>query len=264
MAHHSSLPSDPAAQTAELLRRTVQRGGYITAISGRDLCAQGGRPALLAAADPWHDLRPDQLATPEAFARDPKQVWEWYAWQRELAAQAAPGPAHGVLAQIEQRAKNFALITESIDGLHQRAGSRALIELRGSIWRLRCDKEGALFTDTRVPLPEVPPRCPCGALLRPDVVWYGETVPQEVIEEALEAVTSCNLLLAVATSGLHQPAISLPIAAKRAGAAAIEINSEPTRVSWAMDALLGGRPEEVLPRLWPLDEAAHQAETTSE
>jgi NAD-dependent deacetylase len=251
MAHRSSLPSDSAAQTAELLRRAVDRSGRITAVAGRDLCAQGGKPPLLAAADPWRDLRPDQLATPEAFARDPKQVWEWYAWQRELAAQAAPGPAHRVLAEIEGRADHFALITESIDGLHQRAGSRAVIELRGSLWRLRCEKEGALFTDTRVPVPELPPRCTCGAPLRPDVVWYGEAVPQEVVEEALEAATNCDLLLAVATSGLTQPAISLPIAAKRAGATAVEINPEPTRISWAMDALLRGRPEEVLPRLWP-------------
>lgn len=261
MTQHLDLSADPTHWVAELLRRTVDRGGHITAVSG-DLCAQGGEPPLRAAAQPWRGLRPDQLANPQAFERDPKQVWEWYAWQRELVAQSEPGPAHRVLAEIEARADNFSLVAESIDGLHQRAGSRALIELRGDIWRMRCTEEGALFTDTRLPLPELPPRCTCGKVLRPDVVWYGEALAPEVVDEALGAARRCDLMLAIATSGLTQPAASLPIAAKRAGAAVVEINPVPTRISWAMDALVPGRPEEVLPRLWPLDQATSPGQAT--
>jgi NAD-dependent deacetylase len=251
MAHLSDSSADPVAACAEALRRAVDGGAAIAALTGRDLAAASGSPPLLAAEEPWRDRKPEQLATPEAFDGDPRQVWEWYAWQRDLAAQAEPGPAHRALAEIERRATEFVLITESTDGLHQRAGSRAVVEVRGSIWRMRCPQEGALFTDTRVPLPELPPRCSCGAVLRPDVVWYGESLPPGVVEEALEAATGCDFLLAAATSRLAQPAASLPLTAKRAGATVIEVNPELTRISWAVDAVLLGSPEELLPRLWP-------------
>jgi len=264
MTHHSELAADRVRWAAQLLRRTADRAGHIVAVSSADLSAQGGEPPLRAAAQPWRDLRPDQLADPQAFEHDPKQIWEWYAWQRELVAQSEPGSAHRIVAEIEARAENFALVTESIDGLHQRAGSRKVVELRGSIWRMRCTEEGAVFTDTRVPLPELPPLCTCGKLLRPDVVWHGEALAQEVLDEALGAARHCDLMLAIGTSGLTQPAASLPITAKRAGASVIEINPVPTRISWAMDAVLAGRPEEVLPRLWPLDQAASPGQATSE
>ncbi len=169
-------------------------------------------------------------------------------WRQKIAG-CRPNPAHEALAQMEARCAEFLLITQNIDDLHRRAGNRRLVELHRSIWRLQCAREATASALPDVPLREIPPRCACGALLRPDVVRFGETLPLEALERALKAAETCDLFLVVGTSALVQPAASLPLAAKRHGAPVIEVNPDPTPISHLVDVVLQGQAGEALPAL---------------
>ncbi|MFN3929596.1 MAG: SIR2 family NAD-dependent protein deacylase, partial [Thermoflexus sp.] len=174
----------------------MEFGPRVVALTGAGISAESGVPTFRGPDGLWGRYRPEDLATPEAFARDPVRVWEWYAWRREVIARAQPNPAHRTLAEMEMALPGFVLITQNVDGLHQQAGSRRVIELHGNLWRVRCVKEGRAWVDRRVPLPEIPPRCPtCGAWLRPDVVWFGEPIPSEAWQLAVQAAQEANLFL---------------------------------------------------------------------
>jgi len=172
-----------------------------------------------------------QLATAEAFAEDPLTVWRFYAWRREQAAAARPNPAHLALARMEAVRDDFLLVSQNVDGLHERAGSRRLVRLHGTLWRLRCTREGTEFDDTRADLGPLPPRCECGALLRPAVVWFGEGLCAETIARATQAAREARVVVVIGTSSLVQPAAALPEMAHRAGAYVVEVNPEPTPLS---------------------------------
>jgi NAD-dependent deacetylase len=190
-----------------------------------------------------------ELATPGAFQRNPRLVWEWYTWRRSLVAQALPNPGHLALAEIEKFSRNFTLITQNVDGLHRKAGSHSVIELHGNIWRSKCFQEGtvALTWDEDG---NVPPLCPrCGAFLRPDVVWFGESLPPESLSDAIQAAQSSDVFLSVGTSGLVQPAASLPFVALESGARIVEINPEPTPLTPLVQDVLSGPAGEILPEL---------------
>lgn len=189
------------------------------------------------------------LATPEAFARDPKLVWEFYNWRRELLAPLSPNPAHFALAAIEKRIPYFTLITQNIDGLHQKAGSGDILELHGNIWKVRCTGCGGLVEDRRTPLPELPACDACGALLRPHVVWFGEMLDPGVLDAAYEALQHCQVMLVIGTSGTVQPAASMGIQAKNRGALVAEINLEPTPYTDAYHLSLSGKAGEIVPLL---------------
>ena len=146
----------------------------VVALTGAGISAESGVPTFRGPGGLWRQYRPEDLATPEAFARDPRLVWEWYAWRRETIAPLRPNAAHDALVALEKRTPEFLLATQNVDGLHAAAGSRRIVELHGTIWRLRCTSCGEERDDRRVPLAEIPPRCDCGALLRPGVVWFGE------------------------------------------------------------------------------------------
>ncbi len=174
----------------------------------------------------WARFRPEDLATPDAFRRDPELVWNWYVWRRTLARQASPNSAHFALVEMARRVPDFTLVTQNVDGLHQRAGSENVIELHGSLNRARC-----LGEDVVVDLPETAeggtPRCPqCGSLLRPDVVWFGEALPAGPLQAAVEAARSCDLFLSVGTSGLVAPASSLAPLAAQGGATVVVVNPD--------------------------------------
>jgi NAD-dependent deacetylase len=222
----------------------------ITVLTGAGVSAESGVPTFRGPGGLWRQYRPEDLATPAAFARDPGLVWGWYDWRRGLIAACRPNPAHDTLADMETRLPDFTLITQNVDGLHQAAGSRRVLELHGSIWRLRCTREGTRSEDRTTPLPELPPRCPtCGALLRPDVVWFGEALPADVLEAAF-AAAACDLMLVVGTSALVQPAASLPLIARQHGAVLVEINPDATPLSDYVDLTLRQPAAQALPPFW--------------
>ena len=217
------------------------------------MSAESGLPTFRdALTGLWARHRPEDLATPEAFERNPALVWSWYRMRREAALRAEPNPAHLALARLESLVPRFTLITQNVDGLHRRAGSRTVVELHGDITRARCSREGAAAAQWEEP-PEggEPPRCEgCGAFLRPDVVWFGEPLPEKALHQAWAAVHDCDVLLSVGTSNLVEPAASLPWLAAAQGAAVVVVNtSMEAQRSGAGIHQLTGPAGEVLPRL---------------
>jgi NAD-dependent deacetylase len=234
----------PAALFARL--RGARR---VAALTGAGVSAESGVPTFRdAQTGLWAQYRAEELATPEAFQRNPGLVWDWYAWRRELVARARPNPGHEALAALARHLAHFTLITQNVDGLHQRAGSQEVIELHGNISRIRCSREG---TPVPVfPAGESPPRCPsCRAWLRPDVVWFGEMLPAEAMARANEAAMAADVFFSIGTSSLVFPAAELPLSALRNGASVVEINPEETplsrRAAWALHGPAG----EILPAL---------------
>lgn len=224
--------------------------GPVVVLTGAGISAESGVPTFRGPDGLWRSFRAEDLATPEAFARDPVLVWEWYDWRRQRIAACRPNPAHRVLAEMEAVLPDFILITQNVDGLHQAAGNRQVLELHGNIWRMRCTRCGQVGEDRRVPLPEIPPRCPCGGLLRPDVVWFGEPLPLAALESAWRAAERARIMLIVGTSALVQPAASLPVVAHRNGAYLVEVNVTDTPITSIVDEVLRGPAGEVLPRWW--------------
>ena len=221
----------------------------IAVLTGAGISRESGLPTFRGAEGLWRQRRPEQLATPEAFARDPKTVWEWYNWRRSVVAAAQPNPGHYALVELEKRAPDFTLITQNVDGLHYRAGSRRLLKLHGDIWVVRCTGCNSESVNREVPLAELPPRCTCGALLRPGVVWFGESLPEEALEQSVAAAERAQVFLVVGTSGVVQPAATLPLIAKRAGDRVIEINHEETPLTPMVHASFHGASGELLPQL---------------
>jgi NAD-dependent deacetylase len=201
----------------------------VAVLTGAGISAESGVPTFREAQTGlWSRYDPEDLATPQAYRRDPRLVWEWYAWRRELVAKASPNPGHLALASLEARYPEFTLTTQNVDGLHQRAGSRRVIELHGSLQRVKCFDENRPV-DAWNEDGAIPPRCPhCGGMLRPDVVWFGENLPATALENAWRAASRCQVFLSVGTSGLVEPAASLPYVAMQAGACIIEINPHAT------------------------------------
>lgn len=224
----------------------------ITVLTGAGTSAESGVPTFREAQTGlWARFRPEDLATPQAFVRDPRLVWEWYAWRRQLVARAAPNPGHTALAALEawavERGARWTLITQNVDGLHQRAGSRAVVELHGNLMGARCFDCAA--PAARWDEAEAPPRCAhCGGPLRPEVVWFGEALPGPALATAL-AATRCEVFLSVGTSGLVEPAASLPWDALRYGATVVEVNPGATPLSAQATYCLRGPSGVLLPEL---------------
>jgi NAD-dependent deacetylase len=219
----------------------------VAALTGAGISAESGIPTFRGQDGLWKHYRAESLATPEAFARDPALVWEWYDWRRGLIAPVEPNPGHRVLADWERRFGDFAVITQNVDGLHAKAGSRNVVELHGNIWKLRCTKEGTVEEVRETPLPVLPPVCPtCGSLRRPHIVWFGEALDPDVLDRAAAISRSCQVMFVLGTSGIVQPAASLPYAASRAGAKIVEINIEPTPLTPQADHFLPGKTGDVL------------------
>jgi NAD-dependent deacetylase len=223
----------------------------VVALTGAGISAESGVPTFRGEAGLWRQYRPEELATPQAFARDPNLVWEWYDWRRSLIGACQPNPAHHTLADMESRLPDFTLITQNVDGLHRLAGNQNVLELHGDIWRLSCTRQGTTLVDRTTPLPEIPPRCAeCGALMRPDVVWYGEALPADVLEDAFAASAACDVVLVIGTSAVVHPAATLPLIATENGAALVEVNPQPTPLSNYADLTLRRPAAQALPELW--------------
>jgi NAD-dependent deacetylase len=222
------------------ITRAIAQAESVVALTGAGVSAESGVPTFRdAQTGLWAQYRAEDLATPEAFARQPGVVWDWYAYRRKLVAQVQPNPAHRALAALEDRVPAVTIITQNVDGLHQRAGSSRVVELHGNIARVRCANCGRLAASWTEP--PVPPRCPaCDGPLRPDVVWFGELLPRQALAEATAALQSCDVLLVVGTSALVEPAASLPLLAIRRGALVVEINPAPTPLTPLVTASLRG------------------------
>lgn len=237
-----TLPSELVALIRGATRLVALTGAGVSQESGlrtfRD--AQNGL---------WSQYKPEDLASPQAFARDPKLVWDWYAYRREAVKSVRPNPGHYALVELEKSVPEFQLVTQNVDGLHRMAGNQHVLELHGNIQRVRCS-ECSTFAELWGDDSESVPRCAeCDGLLRPDVVWFGEALPRDQLEAAVEASRSCEIFFSIGTSGVVQPAASLAYAARNNGAVVVEINMESTPLTPKANYFLRGKSGEVLPRL---------------
>lgn len=228
----------------------LQDAERIAVLTGAGISAECGIPTFRGKEGLWKTYRAEQLATPTAFIEDPKLVWEWYDWRRGIIGTKEPNPGHSVLAAWEGLFPDFVLITQNIDGLHQKAGSKNVIELHGNIWKQRCIEEQTISENYDIPLKEIPPHCPiCGALLRPHVVWFGESLDGSTLQRSLMLSSNCDVMLVIGTSVVVQPAASLPFRAAEAGAKLIEINPDPTPLTNYATFSFRAKSGELLPLL---------------
>ena len=235
--------------TLELVRQRLAAARNITVLTGAGISADSGVPTFRGADGFWRQYRAEDLATPDAFARDPKLVWEWYNWRRELLATKQPNAAHLGIVELERRSPTFWLITQNVDGLHRDAGSRNLSEIHGNIWKVRCTGCHAVDENRDVPISILPSCLQCGALLRPHIVWFGESLLAEDLQQCSTVLRSCDLLLVIGTSGVVYPAAGFASVAKDAGAFVAEINLDPTPQSSLVDVSLQGRAKDLVPLL---------------
>lgn len=228
----------------------LRRAERVVAFTGAGISQESGVPTFRdAQSGLWARFSPEELATPEAFRRNPKLVWEWYAYRRGLVAQAEPNPGHRALVDLARCVPEFALVTQNVDGLHQRAGSRDVIELHGNITATKCFEEGVIVEDYAEG-GAVPPRCPrCGGLLRPGVVWFHEALPAEALERALDRARRADVFLSIGTSTVVYPAAELPFVAREHGAFVVEVNPQRTPLTAKAHCSLRGPSGSILPAI---------------
>ena len=232
-------------------RQRIAAGAPVAVLSGAGISAASGIPTFRGNDESlWSRYRPQELATPQAFAQDPVLVWGWYDWRRSLIADAKPNAAHHALAQLEAQVP-VTIITQNVDGYHQLAGSTNILEYHGSIWTVRCQNCGQEHHDDRVPLP-LPPHCEsCDGLLRPGVVWFGEGIDPEVMAASARATAACEVFLVIGTAGAVYPAAGLVAAAGRGGALVVEFNLEPSEITHQVDVFVAGSAVDTVPQLLP-------------
>ncbi len=231
------------------VRTTLQRAKSVAVLTGAGISADSGVPTFRGAEGLWKQYRAEELASPDAFERDPKLVWEWYSWRRELIATKVPNLAHEALVTMAAQFSPFTLITQNVDGLHRKAGSEDVVEMHGNIWRVRCTGCSTVTENRDLPI-AYPPECEaCGELLRPHIVWFGESLDPQIMDQCMQALQSCDVLLVIGTSGVVQPAASFAMMAKQAGAYTVEINLDPTPSSGTMDMVVNDKAKDVVPLL---------------
>jgi len=233
----------------EILTSKLATAESITVMTGAGISADSGVPTFRGADGLWRHYQAEDLATPEAFQKDPRLVWEWYNWRRELIATKHPNAAHEAVVELERRCPRFWLITQNVDDLHRAAGSQHLSEIHGNIWKVRCTLCGTIEDNREVPLPLLPKCRHCQALLRPHIVWFGESLCREDLDQCQTALQTCEVLVIIGTSGIVYPAAGFASVAKKAGAFVAEINLDPTPQSSLVDLSLQGRAKEIVPLL---------------
>jgi len=233
----------------EGLLTALRDSQQVCVLTGSGVSAESGVPTFREAQTGlWEQYDPHELATPDAFQRDPALVWRWYRWRRDLVAGVEPNPGHHALVRLASLLPALTIVTQNVDGLHQRAGSSDVIEFHGNLFENRCFVEGCVVDDADMSA-EVP-ICPgCGGMLRPGVVWFGESIPETAMHQAASAVNSCDLFFSIGTSSLVWPAAGLAEAARQQGAGVVEINLDATPLSSQSNFRLQGKSGEVLPEL---------------
>lgn len=235
-------------EKVELVRERLALARRVVVLTGAGISAESGVPTFRGEGGLWRQYRAVDLATPEAFARDPQLVWEFYNWRREVLAPLGPNPGHRALVELEPEFSSFTLVTQNIDGLHQKAGSRSVLELHGNIWHVRCLSCGRVREDRSVLSPM--PRCEdCGGLLRPHVVWFGENLDPGILTRAFDVMKTADFMMVIGTSGTVEPAASMGMLARRNGAYLVEVNLDPTPYTTFYDVSILGKSGEVLPRI---------------
>ncbi|TKS57905.1 MAG: NAD-dependent deacylase [Nitrospira sp.] len=232
-----------------ILKEKLAEARAVTVLTGAGISADSGVPTFRGVDGLWRNYRAEDLATPEAFERDPRLVWEWYNWRRELLAAKQPNSAHEAVAELERRYEQFWLITQNVDGLHRAAGSRKLSEIHGSIWMVRCTACGSIEDNRDVPIAILPTCRDCNGLLRPHIVWFGESLFPEDLTQCASALQACDVLIVIGTSGVVYPAAGFASMAKEAGAFVAEINLDTTPQSDLVDLSIQGRAKDVVPLL---------------
>ena len=225
----------------------LRKAENIAVLTGAGVSAESGVPTFRGRGGLWKKFRAEELATPEAFKRDPILVWKFYDYRRQLISRVHPNKAHEILAMWENRFENLTIVTQNIDGLHQRAGSKKVIELHGNIWEAQCIKENKIFKYEENPIKKFPPKCPgCGSLIRPNVVWFGESLDSDILNFSFSLFEKSALALVIGTSSVVYPAAHLPILTKRGGGKIMEINMEETSLTSLSDIFLKGKASEIL------------------
>jgi len=252
-----NMSSDFGGRISEA-RALVGQASRVVVLTGSGISAASGIPTFRGTGGIWGEMRVEDFATPEGFERDPLKVWNWYTSRRREAADARPNPGHQALAELQRRLEarggSLVLVTQNIDGLHQEAGSKGVLELHGSLLRARCEacRHAA---DMPAETADAVPACDrCGARMRPDVVWFGEALPQDVYAAAVEASSRADVFLSVGTSAAVYPAAGLIEWALGSGAKTVEVNLEPTPISRLVTVALHGKADEILPRLAAADD----------
>jgi len=239
------MKAEGLAEVAERLKASTN----VLALTGAGISQESGVPTFRGTDGLWKNFRAEDLATPEAFERDPVTVWQWYDWRRSLIKPLAPNPGHYALAELEKAIEAFTLVTQNVDGLHSAAGSKNPTEIHGTLWRVRCLRCHKRFGNRDVPI-QILPKCKeCGGLVRPDVVWFGEALDDDILHTVLQRIHKTQVMLVIGTSGQVQPAASFGPMAKRAGAFVVEVNRSKTAQSPFFDISLVGRAGEILPSL---------------
>ena len=232
-----------------IVRERLTAAQRIVVLTGAGISADSGVPTFRGTDGLWRNFRAEELATPEAFARDPRLVWEWYNWRRELIATKQPNAAHEAVARLERQHAQFWLITQNVDGLHRAAGSHKLSEIHGNIWRVRCTACRRVADNTDVPIQILPMCEDCHGLLRPHIVWFGESLAEEDLRQSYDALRSCDMCLIIGTSGVVYPAAGFAAIAKEAGAFIADINLDVTPHTNLVDVSLQGRAKDLVPLL---------------
>jgi len=242
------LKDSPLEKKIDVAAQWFVRSSKIIASTGSGMSRESGIPTFRGREGLWNNYRPEELASREGFCNNPGLVWRWYRERLLKAKEKKPNPGHISLAELEKLLPSFLLITQNVDNLHRRAGSKQIVELHGNIYRFRCF-EFSHYIEEDPAWGDEPPRCHCGSLIRPDVVWFGEPLPEAELECAFRETQRCDLLLVVGTSGLVQPAALLPSVAKEAGARLIEINIEDSAITPIVNLFIQGKSGEILPRI---------------
>jgi NAD-dependent deacetylase len=232
------------------IAQRLRSASRVTVLTGAGISAASGVPTFRGDEGLWRSYSPQDLATPQAFHRNPKLVWEWYNWRRELISRCRPNPGHQVLALWSKRCASFNLITQNVDGLHESAGTQNVIRFHGSIWEVlcweSCQSSPKRWVDRTVPFPQIPPPCPyCGGLIRPGVVWFGESIDPDDLQQSLDAL-DCEVFMTVGTAAQVYPAAGLTEQARRRGAFTVEINLDATPASGVVDLSIQGPAEIIL------------------
>lgn len=238
-------------ESIALVRDRLAKAKNVMVITGAGISAESGIPTFRDEKGLWKEFNPQDYATHEAFKRDPAKVWKWYDERRVKAAQARPNPAHVALAAMAQSDRRVFIVTQNVDDLHEQAGSKEVVHVHGSLWRIRCERDGTVIENRETPLSENPPTCMCGEVMRPDVVWFGEELPRQPVEQIVHYLLEggIDLCLIVGSEATFGYIVQWALQARETGAMVVDVNPRDTGLGSLVDVHLQGKAGEVVPKL---------------